>query len=229
MKISYLIIFISLILPFQLAGQNKKRLLLPPGSPSKKQGILAEKHNRCFHQNIYNSRQRRAFFPFNKADTIKLISFEAEFSPNQPIYNENGGNLNGDSSIRDAIPILVPVAKEWFSLNKQKVKEMKALTARGISSLTDILYNVGYTPVKNLTLEISDPGAKCYEPRNAILFINEKGNVTQYLEICFSCMKHYWSSSKVADIEYCDNKYELIRKFFLAQGVKYGADPKTIK
>ena len=41
-------------------------------------------------------------------------------------------------------------------------------------------------------------------------------------------MRHYWSSSKVAAIAYCDNKYDLLRKFFLAQGVIYGADPKTI-
>ena len=172
MKISCLIILIALIWPCQLSGQSKKRVLSPPGPPSKKEEALAEKHNRCFHQNIYNSRQRRAFFPFNKADTIKLISFEAELGPK---------DLNDDSTTHDTVPILVPIAKDQFSVNSQKVKEAKILTTRGINSLTDILYNVGFTPVKNLSFEISDLGARCYEPRNAILFIDGKGNVTQYM------------------------------------------------
>jgi hypothetical protein len=228
MKRLCLLIFIAILLPCLLFGQSKKHRLPPPSPPSKKDWALAEKHNKCFHQNKYSATQRRAFFPFSTADTIKLISFEAPYTPNDSIYEDNGKLIIVPPIIKDSIPLISPMAKNSFALNSRKVKEIKTLTIAGVNSLTNILYNYGYTPVKNLGLEIADPGANCYDPRNAILFIDGKGKVTQYLEICFGCQHHFWSSSKVTDIEYCDNKYELLRKYFIAQGVRYGADSKTI-
>jgi hypothetical protein len=227
MKRASILLFVMLLLPCFLFGQRRKLPL--PLPPSKQDWALAEKHNKCFHQNKYSATQRRAFFPFSTADTIKLISFEAPYTPNDSIYEDNGKLIIVPPIIKDSIPVISPMAKNSFALNSRKVKEIKTLTMKGIDRLTDLLFNVGYTPVKNLDLEIADPGAKCYDPRNAILFMDGKGKVTQYLEICFGCQRHFWSSSKITDIEYCDNKYELLRKYFLAQGVKYGADPKTIE
>jgi hypothetical protein len=230
MKRTFLLLLFALIFPCLLFGQSKKRLFLPaPGPPTKKQEVLAEKHNQCLHQNKFSAAKRRAFFPFRNAYTIKLISFEAEVAPNQPIYNDSGNNMEDDTTKRDTIPVFTAITKDNFSLNFKKVKEIKTITIGAINSLTDILYNIGFTPVKNLTFETFDLGAKCYEPRNAVLFIDKKGNISQYLEICFGCQHHFWSSSKVEDVEYCDNKYELLRKYFLAQGIKYGTDPKTIE
>lgn len=223
-----LLIILLLALPCVLFGQSKNKIKMPI-MPTKKQWALAEKHNKCYYQNKYNALQRRAFFPFSIADTIKLISFEALYTPTDSIYENNGKLIIVPPIIKDTIPVISAISQNHFALNKRKVIEIRTLTPAGVDSLTNILYNIGYTPVKNLDFEVGDPGAKCYAPRNAILFIDANGNVTQYLEICFGCQRHYWSSSKVADIEYCYNKYELLRKYFLAQRIKYGADPKTIE
>ncbi|MBD1387604.1 hypothetical protein IDJ75_20130 [Mucilaginibacter rigui] len=229
MKRTLLLLLFALVFPSLSFAQKQSRLPAPLPHPfTKEENVFAEKHSQCFHQNKYNAKQRRAFFPFSGAVTIKLISYQAEiFGPDAVIYGEKGKIISGDKSERDTVSVLTAMAKNKYYLNFRKIKEIKTLNVAGIDSLTDILYNVGYTPVKKPTFTIIN-GASCYEPRNAVLFIDSKGNVTQYLEVCFSCMHHFWSSSKVAEIEYCDNKYELLRKYFLSQGIKYGADPKTI-
>ncbi|RYU90112.1 hypothetical protein EWM62_11255 [Mucilaginibacter terrigena] len=227
MKKLLLVIFTMVLLPCLLLGQNRKRLPKPPPlPPTKEENILAEKHNKCFNSHEYSAIKRRSFFPFGNASSIKLISFKAYNYPNPPVYNEEG--KDADTVENDRMQLLTPVTKDRYYLNLKKVKEIKQVSRAGIDLLTDILFNIGYTPVKKLDLEIADPGAKCYEPRNAVLFLDGKGNITQYLEICFECRHHYWSSSKVGYIEYCEDKYELLRRYFLAQGIKYGADPKTI-
>ncbi len=103
------------------------------------------------------------------------------------------------------------------------VREIKTLTEKGIDSLTDILYNVGYTPVNNNhSLRIADPGGKCFNPRNAILFVDKTGRVTQYIEICFQCHQIVYSSTKIKQTEYCEQKFELLKIYFLSQNIKIG-------
>jgi hypothetical protein len=203
-----------LLFPFAVLGQHKA---LPPPQPplppTKEQIAWDKKHYRCSNTSRYNAKQRRAFFPFNSAVVVKLISFSNEDIPYQPIAVNN------------------------FSIDSTKVKESKVLSSSGIDSLTDILYNVGFTPMKykrpvvNVNgieeLGVADPGSMCiYQPRNAILFIDSAGKVTQYISICFECHQYYLSSRKIKYTVNCENKYELIKSYFLAQGIKYGTITK---
>jgi hypothetical protein len=114
------------------------------------------------------------------------------------------------------------MAVNHFTVNYDKIIESKILSKKGIDSLTDILYNVGKTPISKLLLEIADPGAKCYEPRNAILFVNEKGTVTQYIELCFGCNRYFFSSKKIRSMKYCEQKFDLLKAFFSTRGIQYG-------
>jgi len=201
--------YLILILPVVAFGQKAKlRPPEPPLPPSKEQLAWDKKHNSCFNTSQYNAKQRRAFFPFNSAAVVKLISFSNEDIPYQPIAIDN------------------------FSIDNNKVKESKVLSS-GIDSLTDILYNIGFTPMKHkrprtnvngiVELEVADPGSMCiYQPRHAILFIDWAGKVTQYISICFTCHQYYLSSRKIKYTVNCENKYELIKSYFLAQGIKYG-------
>lgn len=160
-----------------------------------------EKHNQCFNSHKYTEKQRASFFPFNEASTVKLVSFPFD--------------------TRDSINIFTPIAVNNFIVDNDKIIESRILAKKGIDSLTDILYNVGKTPVGKLPMEIYGE-IKCYAPRNAILFINSEGVVTQYIELCFGCQKYYFSSRKIKSMEYCEQKYEMLKQFFLKQGIQYG-------
>jgi hypothetical protein len=99
-----------------------------------------------------------------------------------------------------------------------KLKEKKLLNSVQVDSLTSILYNIGQKGnVFKLTM------ASCYEPRNAILFINAKGKAVQFIEICFACGRTKESDEKIDNGITCNQKLELIRSFFIKQGIKYGA------
>ncbi|MGZ3820272.1 MAG: hypothetical protein ACXVB6_06750, partial [Mucilaginibacter sp.] len=167
-----------ILIPCLVFGQKKAPA---PHPPTIEEDKLADKHNQCFNSSQYNAEQRRAFFPFSTATTVKLISFtfgEVVYTPN---------------AIND------------FAVDYNKVHESKVLSNAGIDSLTDILYNVGFTPVKKIRhkkgaiyeIDVEDPGRMCYEPRNAILFMDADGKVTQYIELCFTCHRYYLSSRNI--------------------------------
>jgi hypothetical protein len=188
-----------LLVPSLAYGQKKHPLQKPP---TYQEALRLQKFEQCLHQDIFTAKQRRAFFPFNTTNSIKIISF------NDPKVDFN------------RLPV------KYHIIDKTKVREIKTLSISGIDSLTDILYNIGYTPMKG-GLEIADPGGKCYNPRNAILFIDKKGHVSEYIEFCFQCHKIEFSSKKIRKTEYCDDKFDLLRRYFLAQGIKIGTILET--
>jgi len=102
-----------------------------------------------------------------------------------------------------------------------KLYEVKSLTLRQIDSLTNIMYNIGFGGTILLVEEIA-----CYEPRNAILFIDKEGKTFEFIEICFECQQTVNSSDKIDFGEVCNEKFNLIKKQFLSAGISYGT---TIK
>ena len=192
--------FLLVMLPCIVLGQQKKKLPPPPAPPTLEDARIEEKRNQCFNSGQYNAGQRRAFFPFSSTTTVKLISF-----------------TYGDI-------VYTPIVVNNFLIDYNKVHETKILSDAGIDSLTDILYNVGFTPIKEKQrIGMQDPKAMClYQPRNAILFIDSVGKVTQYIEICFTCHQYYLSSRKIKYTVNCENKYELLKNYFLSQSIKYG-------
>jgi hypothetical protein len=65
---------------------------------------------------------------------------------------------------------------------------------------------------------------QCYFPRNAILFIDRKGNLKEYIFICFHCDRHEESSDKIEFGSDCIQKMEKLRAFFISVGLKFGTD-----
>ncbi|RYU90113.1 hypothetical protein EWM62_11260 [Mucilaginibacter terrigena] len=218
---SFPVIFIALLLPCLLFGQNRKRLPKPQiQRPSEVENRKAEQNFQCLYINKYSAKERLLFFPFSIASKIQLISFPATRLPD-PVYGNDGELIEVVSENIDTVALITPLAPNKFSINYRKVKEEKTLSSAGIDSLTDILYNVGYTPIKNLNYQMTEQGL-CYNPRNAILFIDNNGNVTQYIELCFQCKGYYYSSSKTKSIEYCEQKYRLLSTFFTSEGINHG-------
>lgn len=63
---------------------------------------------------------------------------------------------------------------------------------------------------------------ECYNPRNAILFLDIDNKVFEFIEICFECDKTEESSDKVNLGIMCNQKLDMVKEFFKEVGVEYG-------
>jgi hypothetical protein len=203
-------------------AQKKKHDIIEP--PSKEIGDVLEKRMVCVYRNIYAPEARLRFFPFNEYKKILLISFELpEASPNIVIYDKDNSLVKAPDKKEADLALLTKQQKP----DQTRIKEKKVLSAFEIDKLTDILYNFGYKSTKSYKgLRIADEGYSCYNPRNAIVFLDEKGLIAEYIEICFECHRREESSEKIKSGEFCTEKYDLIRKYFYAAGIKYGTNKR---
>ncbi|TDP57377.1 hypothetical protein [Flavobacterium dankookense] len=144
-------------------------------------------------------------FPLNETITIQLVSFTYD----NTIYIDENGN--------EKHPIIDSIARIGEKLNLKNLKEIKTLELPKIIELADLLYNFNYNPKKNMT----NLAFSCYDPRNAIVFLDKQNNVIEYIEICFSCLGyHIFNKSNFG--EFCTGKIDLIKNFFFLNGIKYG-------
>ena len=135
------------------------------------------------------------FFPFNTSAVIKIVSF------NDP-----------ESQIEDTLPM------KGNEIDYTKITEEKTLSKEQIDELTSILHNVTY---KGEIFRISGTG--CYNPKNAILFCDKNNHLLEFIEICFHCSGYELSSEKIGLGDLCNEKWEMLRSFFLTTGIKLGA------
>lgn len=167
----------------------------PHGAHIKKPNGLDEN---CMYVGKYSQEERMKKYPFSVADTVKLVSFR---------YHDNVCPVKKDSIVIDSLI------------------EQVTLTKSQINQFTDILYN---NTIKNY----GDPKAvhissvrECDLPRNAVLFIDKTGILKSYVLICFHCERFEPSlEQKTWYGAFCDQKFELIRQFFISTGIKFGTD-----
>lgn len=172
---------------------------------SAQEQILYEESRKCGKVYALTPAERSKKYPFSKASTIQLVSFK----------NNSTDELNYD---RDSLPRMND------TVCYSKLFEIITLRSSQIDILTDLLYNYGrkstYTPPKGVFLTGSIP--TCYNPRNAILFIDQNNQVYDFIEICFEC-DNWETSSTIIDLgESCTDKLKLLKQFFLEVGVHYG-------
>lgn len=167
---------------------------------TKRGDSLAMVNLQCLKTNALSIEERNKQYPFNKAKRIELISF-ADFA----------------SGFTVALPV------KNGRLNQSKIRDQVILNTAQVNELTDIWFNVGRTPVPNLKYK-SIISVSCYEPRNGIIFIDAKGHVFEYVEICFGCQKNRYSSKKIKPWDDCEQKYDILRDYFAKQGVKFGVE-----
>lgn len=214
---------------FACFAQKKKQFKVPPPimPPSRADYAVLEKRMACMYRRKYSSTDRLKFFPFNQNKTVMLISFEPPEIDAEIIYTDTTKNRINPPVEEEVHQVLL---KKKQKLDLTRLKEKKLLSASEVEKLTDILYNFGYTSTKsyNGLLIAESDGYSCYEPRNAIIFLDENGLIAEYIEICFECHKRKESSDKMKTGEFCDDKYDLIRKYFRDKGIKYGTDKRTL-
>jgi hypothetical protein len=160
------------------------------------QNMRKEARNQeCKVKNKYSLEDRLKNFPFGTAKEIRLVSFS--YRPDTTIVEYSLPETNGTVDLS--------MMSESVTLDKAR-----------IDSLTHILFNIGFRG-KPLTGEVY----MCYSPRNAILFIDSEGRVFEYIEVCFECHKTRVSSPIIKMGEFCSDKYERIKTFFISQGIKH--------
>lgn len=99
------------------------------------------------------------------------------------------------------------------------ILEVRILNETSINKLTDILYNYVSNKQGNIR-----PDKSCFEPRNAILFIDRVGQVREYALISFSCDQFEISSNRIEKWDPCFQKSQMILRLFVSTGIKYGTD-----
>jgi hypothetical protein len=167
------------------------------------QNVRKEARNQeCKVKNKYTLEDRLKNYPFGTATEIRLVSFSHR--PDTTIVEYSLPETNG-------------------TVDLSRMTESVTMDKATIDSLTHILFNVGFRG-KTLTTEVY----MCYSPRNAILFIDSEGKVFEFIELCFECHNNRLSSPIVKTGEFCSDKYNIIKDFFMRQGIKFvsGMGPK---
>lgn len=165
-----------------------------------------EKNAKCTKTGKFTESQRLSNFPFSEASQIKLISFESK---------------NGEPTGDELMKHLDYVKLKTDSFNPLFYTEVATLNSIQINRLTDIIYNYSY---KKKPYAIDD--VKCYEPRNAIIFLDSNNIIISYIEICFGCNHFRSSSTELSLGKDCTEKYEMIKSIFKECKIEYGISRK---
>lgn len=198
MKIYFIFCFLSIFLLVSCETEKSKEKQSVAITPQVTKQIKISKEDstergNCTYLNKYNLVKRLSFYPFNKAMKVKLVTFT---------------HKNTDEYI--GAGRLVEDEKVAYS----RIDEIKTLTPTQIDSLTDIIYNIGFIPTEIPTIS----EARCYFPRNGILFIDENYQVFEWIEICFQCSRYQSSNKDVSFGEMCRQKCGLLQNFLENQG-----------
>lgn len=161
-----------------------------------------EKNAKCTKTENFTESQRLSNFPFSETSQIKLISFESK---------------NGEPTGNELMKHLDSLKLKTDSFNPLFYTEVATLNNIQINRLTDIIYNYSY---KKKPYDFGD--VKCYEPRNAIIFLDSKNIVIAYIEICFGCDHFRSSSTELSLGKDCTEKYEMIKSIFKECKIEYG-------
>jgi hypothetical protein len=150
----------------------------------------------CIHRNKYSAVKRTSFYPFNKAKKVLLISF-IDQSSNSDYYSKN--NKIDDLSV---------------------AKNSKTLTKNEINSLTDLIFNMGFK--KMVYEKFISATSPCPDLKNAIVFVDQNEKPFEYIELFFGCDQIEFSSKEIEYGDDCTNKLELIKQFFISNGIDVG-------
>lgn len=160
----------------------------------------------CVRVRNTSAKERMKHYPFNKATQIQIVSFDGT------VYI----GIKGSISVISPRPELISSPEDTV-FKSVLPKENITLNKMQIDSLTDILYNYGFSrPQRGLKT------VDCYEPRNAVVFLDSNGRAFDFLEVCFECNKTQSYSHKIGIGGLCDGKLEMMQALFLHAGMKHG-------
>jgi hypothetical protein len=205
MKNSLLIISFLLFLSFISEGQKRRKI------PHKKGRLTEEQAHECSSINKYTNAQLWKIEPFKSAKKIEIVSFPFNC-------------LDPDTiSLKEECIYNLPLKNG--ELDMRFIKEKVTLDSSSTLSLMNTLFNVGFRGNPRMLQKV-----KCYSPRHAVLFYNDKDSTKPYVyyEICFECQHFYvlenkermYDKYKLGD--FCYGKWQLLEDLFRKIGIKEG-------
>ncbi|QEM11112.1 MULTISPECIES: hypothetical protein [Mucilaginibacter] len=168
----------------------------------------------CFYTNRFTAAQRLKKYPFSVATKILAISYVG--LPKNPNIIIDSAGFPKTSEEPDSIGGIII---ENGHLRYDNVKQAKVLTREQLEKFSDIIFNYGYSGMKNYLITAL-PG--CFEPRNSIVFLDKNDNVIDHLDICFACKASESGSEQINVGTDCKQKYDMLKAFFINVGVPYG-------
>lgn len=166
----------------------------------------------CVFTHKYTAAQRLARYPYNRAVKILAVSYDGTGEPNDDIV----------------IPDTIKHVKrkphglifKKNVLDTSNLFEIKHLSRSQINRLTNIMMNT-QERIPNDYASVNSPHA-CFNPRNAFIFIDKNGRAFDYMEVCFECNQIESKSYKIYFSSGCTQDLELIRKYLISLGIKFG-------
>ena len=163
--------------------------------------INFEDNANCVRSKRVNFKNRLKMFPLDNTTYIKVVA-----------HRTKNGMIGAElQKYLDSIKI------GEDTINLKEFDEHINLNLSQIEKLSDVIFNYSH---KGKEYAMSD--TMCYQPRNAIIFLDNNNKVLGFIEICFGC-NHLRTSDKRIDIgDYCEQKYDLIKNIFRECGIRYG-------
>jgi len=160
-------------------------------------GCKSEGESYCGNTNKYKTEEIKKLDLYRETAVVKLGAFKV--ADHLPLKN---GDVNTDA---------------FF--------ELKTLNDADKDDIFEILVNYDFsvTDIKSIKKTV----VFCYDPRNAILFFDAKGQVIAYVELCFECWGYKTQPSALKVGEFCDQKFEVLRDLFSKNGITYGITNTT--
>ena len=174
----------------------------------------------CRFVNKYSLAQRLKHYPFSKNVKILAVSYPCQNRPNAYIH------IDGDTSKPkpDTDYLKYNLHIKNGVLDKTSLIEIKTISSRQINYLTKLIYNTDFKKKSDTEPAYSNGG--CFNPRNALLFFDSSGKIFDYIEICFECQVEESKSQKIFIGVDCNQRFDLLKQFFIDAGVNYGTTEK---
>jgi len=133
-------------------------------------------------------------FPYNYMHEVKVVSFKGQ---------------EIDSILLRKIP------KTGGKVDFKKMFEVRTLDADLADKMLDILVNYD-NGTRSMVVMM------CYDPRNAIVFLDKSDNVLGYIEICFDCQQYEIEPKTITLGGFCTEKMDAIQGIMQKAGITYG-------
>lgn len=176
--------------------------------------------------------KRRAAYPFKGAKKVVFISFFSSVY-SSVVDSETGEPIKTTDSADVVNKLNVNVLRDFqlshispWKIKNYPATEILELDQQEIDSLSRWYFN--YRP-KRIPNEISIEPVGCYEPRNAILFLDESGKATSFIEVCFQCVSYGIAPrdeafNQLTQMSGCFEKIEILREMFRKKGITRGVN-----
>ena len=183
-----------------------------------------DEESQCVRINNFSVEERNQNYPFNKASRIIFVSFKSDENK-LPRSKRKKGYDEGTAPYVDGEIMQTyfnNLKKRPSKYNPDHFEEKVKLSENQKNELTDLIYNFGNNHSNAVMW-----AAKCYMPRNAILFFDDNDKLFEFIEICFECNNYRTSSEKMDLNNNCAEKLYLLKEQFAKAGIKYGIEKSS--